>query len=138
MATMNGTIKRLVSDKGFGFVLAEDGTEYFLPSVGLRRQPLRRFTRRAGAHVPEGARAQGTARREHQAGLKPCMIHPSNDQAAETGQHCFVLPASSTEAENGQQVGQPPPRPWHCGASAVKCGMRAAGGSQAATASPRR
>jgi CspA family cold shock protein len=29
MATMNGTIKRLVTDKGFGFVLAEDGHEYF-------------------------------------------------------------------------------------------------------------
>jgi CspA family cold shock protein len=29
MATMNGTIKRLVTDKGFGFVLAEDGQEYF-------------------------------------------------------------------------------------------------------------
>ncbi len=28
MAT-NGTIKRLVSDKGFGFVAAEDGNEYF-------------------------------------------------------------------------------------------------------------
>ena len=29
MAPMNGTIKRLVSDKGFGFILASDGTEYF-------------------------------------------------------------------------------------------------------------
>jgi CspA family cold shock protein len=29
MAAMNGTIKRLVSDKGFGFILASDGTEYF-------------------------------------------------------------------------------------------------------------
>lgn len=29
MATMNGVIKRLVSDKGFGFVQAQDGTEYF-------------------------------------------------------------------------------------------------------------
>lgn len=29
MAPMRGTIKRLVSDKGFGFVQAEDGTEYF-------------------------------------------------------------------------------------------------------------
>jgi CspA family cold shock protein len=29
MGPVNGTIKRLVSDKGFGFVAAEDGTEYF-------------------------------------------------------------------------------------------------------------
>ena len=29
MAALNGTIKRLVSDKGFGFVAAEDGSEYF-------------------------------------------------------------------------------------------------------------
>jgi CspA family cold shock protein len=29
---MDGTIKRLVSDKGFGFILAADGTEYFFHS----------------------------------------------------------------------------------------------------------
>jgi cold shock protein len=29
MAPMNGTIKRLVDDKGFGFILATDGNEYF-------------------------------------------------------------------------------------------------------------
>lgn len=29
MSTMNGTIKRLVSEKGFGFVAAGDGNEYF-------------------------------------------------------------------------------------------------------------
>ncbi len=29
MATMNGTIKRIVNDKGFGFILASDGNEYF-------------------------------------------------------------------------------------------------------------
>ncbi len=29
MATITGTIKRLVGDKGFGFILAGDGTEYF-------------------------------------------------------------------------------------------------------------
>ncbi|MPZ20753.1 MAG: cold shock domain-containing protein [Luteitalea sp.] len=29
MGSTKGTIKRLVSDKGFGFVAAEDGTEYF-------------------------------------------------------------------------------------------------------------
>jgi CspA family cold shock protein len=26
---MNGTIKRLVTDKGFGFIATGDGTEYF-------------------------------------------------------------------------------------------------------------
>ena len=36
MASIKGTIKRLVSDKGFGFVQAEDGTEYFSTS---RRVP---------------------------------------------------------------------------------------------------
>ena len=30
--TMNGTIKRLVGDKGFGFILASDGNEYFATS----------------------------------------------------------------------------------------------------------
>ncbi len=29
MATMNGTIKRLVSNKGFGFVASGEGSEYF-------------------------------------------------------------------------------------------------------------
>ncbi len=29
MARLNGTIKRLMGDKGFGFVAAEDGNEYF-------------------------------------------------------------------------------------------------------------
>jgi CspA family cold shock protein len=29
MASISGTIKRLVSDKGFGLIVAGDGTEYF-------------------------------------------------------------------------------------------------------------
>jgi cold shock protein len=29
MAPLSGTIKRLVTDKGFGFILASDGNEYF-------------------------------------------------------------------------------------------------------------
>ncbi len=29
MAVTNGTIKRMVTDKGFGFVAAQDGSEYF-------------------------------------------------------------------------------------------------------------
>ena len=30
MASTNGTIKRLVGEKGFGFILAGDGVEYLL------------------------------------------------------------------------------------------------------------
>lgn len=29
MTAINGTVKRLVTTKGFGFVAAEDGSEYF-------------------------------------------------------------------------------------------------------------
>jgi len=29
MSTVNGTIKRLVGEKGFGFIAAPDGVEYF-------------------------------------------------------------------------------------------------------------
>jgi CspA family cold shock protein len=32
VAALSGTIKRLVSDKGFGFILANDGNEYFFHS----------------------------------------------------------------------------------------------------------
>jgi CspA family cold shock protein len=35
-ASMNGTIKRLVSDKGFGFILADDGNEYFFHNSACR------------------------------------------------------------------------------------------------------
>ena len=40
MASMNGTIKRLVSDKGFGFILAGDGNEYLLPQLRMCSNPL--------------------------------------------------------------------------------------------------
>jgi CspA family cold shock protein len=29
MSAVNGTVKRLVFDKGFGFIAADDGQEYF-------------------------------------------------------------------------------------------------------------
>ena len=31
----NGTIKKLVSDRGFGFIAAEDGKEYFFHRSGI-------------------------------------------------------------------------------------------------------
>ena len=32
-----GTIKKLVSDRGFGFIASEDGKEYFFHRSGLER-----------------------------------------------------------------------------------------------------
>jgi CspA family cold shock protein len=63
MATLNGTIKRLVSDKGFGFILASDGNEYFFHNsacVNARFDALREgqnvtFERGQG---PKGPRAE--------------------------------------------------------------------------------
>jgi CspA family cold shock protein len=63
MAAMQGTIKRLVSEKGFGFVAAQDGTEYFFHQsacVDARFDELRvgqsvTFERGQG---PKGPRAE--------------------------------------------------------------------------------
>lgn len=60
---MNGTIKRLVSDKGFGFVAAEDGSEYFFhqsactstPFDNMREGQAVTFERGQG---PKGPRAE--------------------------------------------------------------------------------
>ena len=60
---MNGKIKRLVTDKGFGFVQAEDGTEYFFHQsacTNMRFDDLREgqavtFSRGQG---PKGPRAE--------------------------------------------------------------------------------
>jgi CspA family cold shock protein len=63
MAPMNGTIKRLVSDKGFGFILASDGNEYFFHNSAcaqtrfddLREGQAVTFERGQG---PKGPRAE--------------------------------------------------------------------------------
>jgi CspA family cold shock protein len=60
---MRGTIKRLVSDKGFGFILADDQNEYFFHSSAcgdVRFDDLREgqpvtFERGQG---PKGPRAE--------------------------------------------------------------------------------
>jgi cold shock protein len=61
--SMNGTIKRLVSDKGFGFVAAADGNEYFFHQSAcvdggfdqLREGQSVTFTT---GHGPKGPRAE--------------------------------------------------------------------------------
>lgn len=61
MATTTGTIKRLVSDKGFGFVAAADGSEYFFHQSGCAEfDSLRegqQVTFQAG-QGPKGPRAE--------------------------------------------------------------------------------
>ena len=37
MATITGTIKRLIGDKGFGFIAASDGKEYFFHQSACRQ-----------------------------------------------------------------------------------------------------
>ena len=62
MANLNGTIKRLVSDKGFGFIAAADGNEYFFhnsacagtPFDGLREGQAVTFERGQGPKGPRG------------------------------------------------------------------------------------
>jgi cold shock protein len=63
MANVHGTIKRLVSDKGFGFLAADDGSEYFFHQSacqGIRFDDLREgqsvtFEKGQG---PKGPRAE--------------------------------------------------------------------------------
>jgi CspA family cold shock protein len=63
MATTNGTIKR-ITDKGFGFIAASDGTEYFFHQsavTGTRFDELREGQRVTFTPVqgPKGPRAEG-------------------------------------------------------------------------------
>ena len=47
---MNGTIKRLVTDKGFGFIATSDGTEYFFHRSACTGTPFDQL--REGQAVP--------------------------------------------------------------------------------------
>ena len=40
MAAMTGTIKRLVSEKNFGFIVASDGKEYFFRASACASEPF--------------------------------------------------------------------------------------------------
>jgi len=63
---MNGTIKRMVSDKGFGFVAAEDGNEYFFHQSACTSTP---FDSMHEGQAVSFERGQGprAARREREA-----------------------------------------------------------------------
>lgn len=60
--SLNGTIKRLVSEKGFGFIIAGDGPEYFFhqsacvqtPFAQLREGQAVTFDVGQGAKGPRG------------------------------------------------------------------------------------
>ncbi len=63
MAAMNGSIKRLVRDKGFGFILGSDGSEYFFHNSACTQTPFDQL--REGQNVtfdkgqgPKGPRAE--------------------------------------------------------------------------------
>lgn len=66
MSAVKGTIKRLVADKGFGFVAAQDGTEYFFhrsACTGVRFDELREgqsvtFEKGEGPKGPRAERVQ--------------------------------------------------------------------------------
>jgi cold shock protein len=67
MRSLNGTIKRLVSDKGFGFVAAPDGNEYFFHQSALNGVSFSEL--REGEAVtfqtgqgPKGPRAENVTR----------------------------------------------------------------------------
>ena len=67
---MNGTIKRLVSDKGFGFIAAGDGTEYFFHQSACVQTA---FTAPRGSvgDVRRWPRSERAERRERQARVMP-------------------------------------------------------------------
>lgn len=62
MASLNGTIKRLMSDKGFGFIVASDGSGYFFRTSACTQTPFHElhegqavtFEREQGPKGPRG------------------------------------------------------------------------------------
>ncbi len=83
MASTAGTIKRLVRDKGFGFVAAQDGTEYLLPPVRMSGRGLRHVAGRRLGDVREGTGTQGTAGREDQPRVNRVIGRPRRERAGD-------------------------------------------------------
>ena len=68
-STLNGTIKRLVGDKGFGFILADDGQVDFFHQSAFAQGSFSSLREGRGGDVYEGSGAQGTPCRGRQARL---------------------------------------------------------------------
>ena len=56
---MNGTIKRLVADKGFGFIAAGDGTEYFFHQSACADGPFNQLREGQAVTFDVGHGAKG-------------------------------------------------------------------------------
>lgn len=59
MPALNGTIKRLVSEKGFGFILADDGNEYFFHQSACVGVPFDRLTQGQAVTFEKGQGPKG-------------------------------------------------------------------------------
>ncbi|HYM21665.1 MAG TPA: cold shock domain-containing protein [Vicinamibacterales bacterium] len=61
---MTGTISRLLSDKGFGFIRGEDGQEYFMHRSAVRDGSIFEQLREGQAVVFDGGRGDKGLRAE--------------------------------------------------------------------------
>jgi CspA family cold shock protein len=59
MAMMNGTIVRIVSDKGFGFIAASDGSEYFFPQSACTETPFDELREQQAVTFDQGQGPKG-------------------------------------------------------------------------------
>ena len=55
----NGTIKRLVTEKGFGFIAAPDGTEYFFHQSACTDTPFEQLRERQAVTFDVGQGTKG-------------------------------------------------------------------------------
>ena len=83
MSTINGTITRLVSDKGFGFVASGEGSEYFFHRSGCNGVQFDDL-REGQAVTFEKGEDERPARGKRQVGLK--RTSRVGEATAESGQ----------------------------------------------------
>ena len=78
-----GTIKKVVSDRGFGFIAAEDGKEYFFHRDGLTSSlDFDRLTGGEKVEFDDRAEPQGRPREERPERLTGLESRPQSLRAA--------------------------------------------------------